>query len=63
MIDYYVALLAPERSGGLAWSALPHAPVVRDAPPTRTAGPLRRAAARRLLALAGRLDRQATPAG
>ena len=28
MFDYYLALRNPEQSGLLAWSALPHAPVL-----------------------------------
>jgi hypothetical protein len=55
VFDHYLALHNPERSGLLAWSALPHAPV---RPPHEPAGRLRRGAARALFGLAQRLDPQ-----
>jgi hypothetical protein len=64
MLDYYVALFAPRQSPhGLAWSALPGAPVLPDEPPRGPAGRLRRGAARALFGLAGRLDPLAGQAG
>jgi hypothetical protein len=64
MLDYYVALFAPRQSPhGLAWSALPGAPVLPDEAPRGPAGRLRRGAARALLGLAGRLDPQAGRGG
>jgi hypothetical protein len=62
MRDYYVALFAPQRSGGLAWSALPDAPVLRDEPPRRP-GWLRRGVARALFGTARRLDPHAAHGG
>jgi len=60
MLDYYVALFAPRHSRhGLAWSALPDAPVLPDQPPRRLTGRLRRGTARALFGLAERLDPQA----
>jgi hypothetical protein len=57
MLDYYVALFAPRRSPhGIAWSALPDAPVLADEPRRRPAGRVRRGAARALAGLAQRLD-------
>jgi hypothetical protein len=61
MLDYFTALFAPERSGGLAWSALPDAPVLRDEP--RAPGPLRRGTARALVGVASRLDPHAARGG
>jgi hypothetical protein len=61
MLDYFVALFAPERWGGLAWSALPDAPVLRDEP--RAPGPMRRGAARALVGVARRLDPHAARVG
>jgi hypothetical protein len=62
MRDYYVALFAPRQSGGLAWSALPDAPVLRDERPGRP-GWLRRGTARALLGVAERLDPHAARGG
>lgn len=59
MFDDYLALRTPERSGLLAWSALPHAPVLPDEQPRRAAGRLRRGVAWALVGLAKRLDPQA----
>jgi hypothetical protein len=59
MFDYYLALRAPEHSDLLAWSALPHAPVLADERAHKRAGRLRRGAARALFGLAERLDPQA----
>ena len=59
MFDHYVALHTPEQSGLLAWSALPHAPVLSDQRPRRPAGRLRRGTAWALVGLAERLK----PAG
>jgi hypothetical protein len=58
MFDHYLALRSPGQSGLLAWSALPHAPVVPDQRPRRPAGRLRRGTAWALVGLAGRLDPQ-----
>jgi hypothetical protein len=38
MFDYYLALRTPEQSDLLAWSALPHAPVLSDQPHRRPTG-------------------------
>jgi hypothetical protein len=54
----FLALHTPERSGLLAWSALPHAPVLADERAQKRAGRFRRAAARALSGLAERLDPQ-----
>jgi hypothetical protein len=59
VFDHYLALRSPERSGLLAWSALPHAPVLSDKRPRRPAGRLRRSTAWALVGLAERLDPQA----
>jgi hypothetical protein len=59
MFDYYLALRTPEQSDLLAWSALPHAPVLADQPHRKPAGRLRRGAAQALFGLAERLDPQA----
>lgn len=59
MIDYYdlyLALRTPQRSGLLAWSALPDAPVLSDERPRRPTGRLRRGTAWTLVGLAKRLD-------
>jgi hypothetical protein len=63
MFDHYLALRSPEQSGLLAWSALPHAPVLSDQRPRRPAGRLRRGAARTLAGLAQWLDPQADRLG
>jgi hypothetical protein len=43
VIDFYVALFAPRQSPhSLAWSALPHAPVLPDEGPGGAGGWLRR---------------------
>ena len=63
MFDHYLALRSPERSGLLAWSALPHAPVLSDQRSRRPAGRLRRSTARTLSGLAQRLDPQAGHSG
>jgi hypothetical protein len=59
MFDHYLALRAPEHSDLLAWSALPHAPVLADERAHKRVGWLRRGAARALFGLAERLDPQA----
>ena len=63
MFDLYLALHTPEQSGLLAWSALPHAPVLSDQGPRRPAGRLRRGTAWALVGLAERLDPQADRLG
>jgi hypothetical protein len=63
MFDYYLALHSPEQWGLLAWSALPHAPVLSDQRPRRPAGWLRRGTAWALVGLAERLDPQADRLG
>jgi hypothetical protein len=63
MFDHYLALHSPEQSGLLAWSALPHAPVLSDQRPRRPAGRLRRSTAWALVGLAERLDPQADRLG
>jgi hypothetical protein len=59
MFDHYLALRAPEYSDLLAWSALPHAPVLAGERAHKRAGRLRRGAAWALFGLAERLDPQA----
>jgi hypothetical protein len=57
MLDYFSALFAPREVGGIAWSALPDAPVRTDFERrARRAGRVRQAGARVLLRLAVRLD-------
>jgi hypothetical protein len=57
MLDYFTALFVPREAGGIAWSALPDAPVRTDFERrTRHAGRVRKAGARVLLRLAVQLD-------
>ena len=63
IFDHYLALRAPEHSDLLAWSALPHAPVLADERAHKRAGRLRRGAAWALFGLAERLDPQADRLG